>query len=241
LTDAASAAQFFDAVARRYDRVYAPGRDETARGLARVLRELPAASRVLDLGVGTGRELPALLDAGHLPTGLDASDEMLALCARRSRPVPLVKGDLWERLPWDDGSFDAVLALHGTLSHPPSDEARARLPGEVARVLRPGGVFVAEVPTLAWLDRVARETGTGVERLGDRSARFTDEATGATVLASFLSEAEWRTLFESALTVRIEPAGDFELMIVGHSGGRPSTLANADVAVESRPPHASGG
>jgi SAM-dependent methyltransferase len=234
LTEEGFAARFFDAVARRYDRVYAPGR-------ARVLCELPAKSRVLDLGVGTGRELPALLDAGHSPTGFDASDEMLAICARRSRPVPLVNGDLWERLPFDDGSFDAVLALHGTLSHPPSNEARAQLPGEVARVLRPGGVFVAEVPTLAWLDRVAKEAGTGVERLGHRDARFTDEATGAIVLASFLPEAEWRALFATALAVRIEPAGEGELMIVGHSGGRPSTPENAARAVASKPPHASGG
>jgi len=212
LTEKGDAAQFFDAIARLYDRVYAPGRDETERRLARVLRELAPASRVLDLGVGTGRELPALLDAGHSPVGVDASTKMLALCARRSRPVPLMKGDLWGPLPWDEASFDAVLALHGTLSHPPSADARAAFPHEVARVLRPGGVFVAEVPTIAWLERATRES---VTRLGETQARFTDASTGATIEASFLTEGQWEALFASTLTVRTSPAEDGEILIVG--------------------------
>jgi SAM-dependent methyltransferase len=215
LTGRDDATRFFDAIARRYDRVYAPSREETERRLARVLRELSPASRVLDLGVGTGRELPALLDAGHSPVGVDVSTKMLALCARRSRPVPLLKGDLWEPMPWDDASFDAVLALHGTLSHPPSAEARAALPGEVARVLRPGGILVAEVPTIAWFERMARQAGTSVARLDDGRGRFTDDATGATVEASFLSEDEWRALFASALAVRTEAAEVGEILIVG--------------------------
>lgn len=212
MTTRNDAARFFDAVARRYDRVYAPGRAETEESLARVLPELRPASRVLDLGVGTGRELPALLDAGHSPVGLDASSEMLAICARRARPVPLVKGDLWERLPWDDSSFDAVIALHGTLSHPPSDTARAAFPAEVARILRPGGVLVAEVPTLEWFDRIA--SAGGAVRLNESRGRFSDDATGATVEASFLSEQGWRALFETAFAVRIELTAD-QLLVVG--------------------------
>jgi SAM-dependent methyltransferase len=212
LTPKDDAARFFDAVARHYDRVYAPGREETRESLARVLTELRPASRVLDLGVGTGRELPALLDAGHSPVGLDASSEMLAICARRARPVPLVRGDLWQRFSWDDASFDAVIALHGTLSHPPSDAARAAFPAEVARVLRPGGVLVAEVPTVAWFERLA--SAGGAVRVAENQGSFRDDATGATVEASFLSEAEWRALFETALVVRIEPARD-QLLIVG--------------------------
>ena len=123
------ASTFFDAIARRYDRVYAPEARASRERMARVTRELAKASRVLDLGVGTGRELSMLQDAGHSIVGVDASKEMLAICERRARPVPLVHADFWEPLPFGDASFDAVLALHGTLAHPLDRAALAGLAG----------------------------------------------------------------------------------------------------------------
>ena len=113
-----------------------------------------------------------MLDAGHAPTGLDASRAMLERCARRARPVPLVHADFWVApLPFADGAFDAVVALHGTLAHPPDEGAMGRLARELARVVRPGGVFVAEVPSPAWLERLetARAAG-GSTRTPDRAA-----------------------------------------------------------------------
>ena len=210
------AAQFFDAIAPRYDSIYAPARDESRARLARVLRELPDRARVLDLGVGTGRELPALLDAGHSPVGLDVSGEMLAIARRRRRPIPLVRGDLWQRLPWDEASFDAVLALHGTLCHPPSASARRAFPGEVARVLRPRGVFVAEVPSVTWLERAHAAAIPGLVRVADDRARFIDERTGAAIEAWFLSAEDWHEVFATALTVRIDAVDETDLLIVGH-------------------------
>jgi SAM-dependent methyltransferase len=211
----APAAAFFDAIARRYDRVYAPDRDASRASLARVLAELSPASRVLDLGVGTGRELTALLDAGHTPVGLDVSAEMLEICARRARPVTLVQGDLWKRMPWDDASFDAVVALHGTLSHPPSDVALADFPREVARLLRPGGVFIAEVPSIAWLDRATAAATPAIRRIGENRAEFVDDATGARIEARFLTREGWEALVGRALGVRVEVMEEVELLIVG--------------------------
>jgi SAM-dependent methyltransferase len=210
----ASSAAFFDAIARRYDRVYATSGQESRLRLSRLLRELSPASRVLDLGVGTGRELPALLDAGHSPVGLDASQQMLDLCAKRARPIPLVLGDLWARLPWDDSSFDAVIALHGTLSHPPSSEVRAGLPKEIARVLRPGGVFFAELPTDEWLERMTSDAGGSVTRSGAGRGVFVDDVTGASVEVSLLPANEWTKLFEPCFAVRTEVSSEGEMTIV---------------------------
>ena len=105
-----AAEAFFDAIAGRYERVYALSSTESRRRMDRVLGDLPPPpARILDLGVGTGRELTALLDAGHLPTGVDASRAMLERCARRARPVPLVHADFWATpLPFAAGSFEAV-------------------------------------------------------------------------------------------------------------------------------------
>ncbi len=214
-------ARFFDAIARRYDRVYARSGHESRASLARVLAELRPASRVLDLGVGTGRELPALLDAGHEVVGLDLSTEMIALCARRARPILLVQGDLWAPLPWDAASFDAVLALHGTLAHAPSEDARRSLPKEVARVLRPGGVFVAEVPTATWLEQRAKEGDPSVVWLGAGRGRFVDDASRASVEVWLATPEEWRGMFEGVLEVQVEERGNGELVILGRRSPAP--------------------
>ena len=80
-----SARTFFDAIARRYDRAYGLSGEVSRARLARVVRELHGRERVLVLGIGTGRELPALLDAGHEPTGIDISPGMIEVCNERSR------------------------------------------------------------------------------------------------------------------------------------------------------------
>jgi SAM-dependent methyltransferase len=215
---------FFDAIAGRYDRVYALPSAESRKRMEQVLRELPAApARVLDLGVGTGRELPALLDAGHTVTGVDASEEMLARCARRSRPVPLVRADFWEALPFDDGAFDAAVALHGTLAHPPGTDAIARLAREVGRVVRPGGTWVIEAPAPAWLDRlealeaqrVAGDPGERrVRRTGPRTCIYEDLVASARIEARVLDETDWRAALGSAWSPRIDRLGDFEWLVV---------------------------
>ena len=73
-----------------------------------VLRELGDSEDVLDLGVGTGRELPALLDAGLRVTGLDASKNMLAECGKRSRKIPIFLGDFYSPWPFAEATFDAI-------------------------------------------------------------------------------------------------------------------------------------
>ena len=213
-----SPAEFFETIARRYDRVYGLDSAATRTRMVAVLRVLPAApARVLDLGVGTGRELGALQDAGYEVTGLDASPAMLALCARRARPVPLVQADLWSPLPFADGSFDAVIALHGTLAHPPPNhEAHPVLARELGRVLRPGGVLVAEVPSNEWLRRIevvvagdARLVRTANDRLVHE-----DRAAGVAVEAVVPTDEEWRAAFEPAFVVTFEALGDAERRLV---------------------------
>ena len=61
MTATEQTAHFFDAIAGRYERAYSLPSDESRRRLRGVLATLPASpARVLDLGVGTGRELSRL-------------------------------------------------------------------------------------------------------------------------------------------------------------------------------------
>ncbi len=216
------AARFFDAIAGRYERVYAlPAADSRGR-MQKVVASLPPApGAVLVLGVGTGRELTALLDAGYTPTGLDVSRAMIERCARRARPVPVVEGDFWETpLPFEDGRFAAAVALHGTLAHPPDVAAVGRLAKDLARVVVPGGRLVIETPSLAWLDRLATSYGESTED-GERRLRRTGPATlvyedlvvGGGIEARLLGEGEWRDALSPGWTVEIEPLGQAELFL----------------------------
>ena len=209
---------FFEAVAGRYDRAYALPAAESRGRMERVLAALPPAPlRVLDLGVGTGRELTALLDAGLSPVGVDASPAMLARCERRARPVPLVLADFWRPpLPFDDASFDAALALHGTLAHPADAVALERLAHELARLVRKGGSFVAEVPQPAWLDRLgAGDFGDRrIRRTGPRTCVCEDLVVGASIEARLFDAEEWERAFGPPWEMRVEALGALEWFVV---------------------------
>jgi len=110
------------------------------RGLLRGGREWigsRARGRVLEVAIGTGRNLP------HYPhditlTGIDLSPGMLATARQRAADLGL-EADLHvgdaERLPFADASFDTVVCAISLCTIP--DPATAI--GEMNRVLVPGG------------------------------------------------------------------------------------------------------
>jgi ubiquinone/menaquinone biosynthesis C-methylase UbiE len=109
------------------------------RGLDRWRRWLTAGARgrTLDLGCGTGRNLP-LFAAGVRAVGLDPSLEALGRARRRAPGTPLVQGRA-EALPFRDGCFDTVVT--GLALCSVADPGRGL--AEVRRVLRAGGVLRA--------------------------------------------------------------------------------------------------
>jgi ubiquinone/menaquinone biosynthesis C-methylase UbiE len=106
-----------------------------AMGLGRWRRWLVtgARGRVLDLGCGTGRNLP-LLPPGTVAVALDPSWEALQRARHRAPGIPLVIGSA-EALPFRAASFDTVLSGFVFCSVP--DLHRGL--GEVKRVLAPDG------------------------------------------------------------------------------------------------------
>jgi ubiquinone/menaquinone biosynthesis C-methylase UbiE len=92
-----------------------------------------ASGRTLDLGCGTGRNLP-LLPAGARAVGVDPCAQSLGR-ARRRAPAALLVQARAEALPFRDGAFDTVasgLVLCSVID-PPAAAA------EMLRVLAPGG------------------------------------------------------------------------------------------------------
>jgi ubiquinone/menaquinone biosynthesis C-methylase UbiE len=106
-----------------------------------------AAVRILDVGCGTGGLIRRL--APRHPawqwTGIDVSP--IACGAARTRTgVEVVEGRV-ERLPFAGATWDAAVAAD-VLYHVEDDTAALR---EIFRVLRPGGVLVANEPACPWL------------------------------------------------------------------------------------------
>ena len=136
------------------------------------LAQLAPGEHVLDLGCGPGESAFGMADriSGLQVTGLDLSHAMVGLARARSsydragHAVSLRQGNA-ERLPFADGTFDAVTG-HSFLYLLPDARAVLR---EAARVVKPGRRLVFLEPAAA-----PRSALTDVVRTGAaRGPRFT--------------------------------------------------------------------
>jgi ubiquinone/menaquinone biosynthesis C-methylase UbiE len=137
------AQRFYDWLGAGHDLGERYERAAKARGLA--LLDCRPGQRVLNAGVGTGKE-QIIIQERLLPTGIavgiDISPTMLALTAGRVPPpanAALCRGEI-QRLPYANGSFDRVFSSY-VLDLIPLAEIHHIL-AEFYRVLRPGGRLV---------------------------------------------------------------------------------------------------
>lgn len=125
-------------------------RDVVLGSLADPRFKVPKNPRVLDAGCGTGRNLAALRDA-FSPSwlvGFDASREALSFAEQKAPEAQLFVGDICApELP--EGDLDVVISLD-VIYIPGTDRARPGLQRIVER-LRPGGLFVVNLPAYDWL------------------------------------------------------------------------------------------
>lgn len=105
----------------------------------------PRGQRVAAVACGQGREARRLADLGAQVVGIDASEPMLgharALEEQTPRGIEYVHGNAHDLRPLDDASFDGVVC-HMALMDIPELEPTLR---SIARILKPGGWFVASI------------------------------------------------------------------------------------------------
>ena len=120
-------------------------RREIIADLIRREARLPADAKILEIGCGTGHNLPMLSGFGHVE-GLELDEEARALSEKRlgrkvmSSPLPELAGV-------DDKHYDLIGAFD-VIEHIDDDVAAI---GSIAAKLKPGGRFIMTVPAHQWM------------------------------------------------------------------------------------------
>ncbi|MHC4953064.1 MAG: class I SAM-dependent methyltransferase [Planctomycetota bacterium] len=121
---------------------------------------IPEHAQVLDVGCGGGRNLRWFEARGHRTVGVDR--------APNSGARALAEG---ADLPFAPRSFDVVLSI-AVLHFAQDDEHFVAMLDEMARVLRPGGLFFARFATTLGMEQQARPLARGWFALPDGSERY---------------------------------------------------------------------
>ena len=112
-----------------------------------------AGQQLLEIGCGGGLMAEEYARRGASVTAVDRSAASIAVAAQHARSSGLkiaYTPSVGERLPFSDGSFDAVLSAD-TLEHVDDVDL---VVSEAARVLRPGGRFVYDTVNRTWKSRL---------------------------------------------------------------------------------------
>ena len=173
---------------------------------------LPEGGRFLDVGCGTGATGAWLSDHGRL-VGADFEPIALTLLRERHPDVAGAAADA-AALPFADDSFDAALCVtvlcHRSIASP------AAVVGELARVVRPGGVVGLWEPGVRRLRRAHdRVTHTG--------RRFSRRDLGGLLTANGLhverSTGAYAFLVPAAALKTLLERGDTSSDLDRHAGG----------------------
>jgi len=202
-----------------FDRV-ADGLDEQTESRADGTRSRSGALRVLDVGSGTGFYVDRWLRRSAEVTGVDLTDVAVDGLRRRFPGVRFLQADIGDPLgpplASEVGTFDVVSAFD-VLFHIVDDAQYARALGNIASLLRPGGVFLwsdnfIHQPTIRVAHQVSRSlpeveaalAGAGLEVVA-RRPMF--------VLMNYPADTESK-LARLAWTAMVSPA-----MVSDHLGG----------------------
>jgi SAM-dependent methyltransferase len=132
--------------------------------------------RVLDAGCGEGRNLVYLLRCGFDCWGIDSSPlaiESMREVARIDKDIPAnhFRVEPIEKMEFNDETFDAVIC-NAVLHFARDEDHWHAMVHEMARVLRPGGLFFARLMSTNGIEHLVRPLGGRHFELPDGNAVF---------------------------------------------------------------------
>jgi SAM-dependent methyltransferase len=136
-----------------YPIVYAHRDDASADGEADFAGDvlgIASGESVLDLACGDGRHLAAFARRGFRAIGVDLSSVLLARA--RGRGLVVARADV-RALPFAAASFDHATCFFTSFGYFETDDENTQVLREAARVLRPRGKFLLDVPDRDALER----------------------------------------------------------------------------------------
>lgn len=152
--------------------------------------------RVLEIGCGPGANVWFLHREGYAVSAIDISPTAIQLVSERlttenrdcKSPAPDLRVGNFETLMWADAQFDVVVDIFALYAN--TNEVIAKTLKEIARVLKPGGLFYTKL----W---GTNTTGFGAGSLVE-PATFNDIPSGPCSdmgVSHFFNKAEIETLF----------------------------------------------
>ncbi|MGH2884057.1 MAG: class I SAM-dependent methyltransferase [Solirubrobacteraceae bacterium] len=152
---------------------------------------------ILELGCGTGYDAARLAGEGYSVTATDLSGEAVEQArAKFGSLATFLVADMTERLPFPDGSFDAVMS--NVAMHMFPDRVTREVFAQVGRLVRAGGLFVFHVNSLE--DRPLRARNLPAREL---EPDYVAEESGQTM--HFFSEPYLRELLSGWREVQLVP------------------------------------
>ncbi|KAK4561000.1 hypothetical protein LTR86_004955 [Recurvomyces mirabilis] len=121
------------------------------RSVQWLLSQLDPASKIVDIGCGTGRPVCEMLaEAGHHVIGVDFSPKMVETARSQVPAARILKGDAlsWEPAQ-EDRPFDAVTSYFAFLGGTKQEDSR-KFFKRAYSWLRPDGVFIFGLVPLDW-------------------------------------------------------------------------------------------